>query len=156
MPRKTSKTSKDSGILKLMKQDHDQVKQLFRQFDRTIEKDQSEAKSIADKIISELQLHTQLEEQIVYPHLKAQDEKLFHEAEEEHHVAEFLMKELEKMDSNDPAFPAKVMVLRENVEHHIKEEEAEMFDRISQLPQDRLEELAEKWQEQKEKAMSKR
>jgi hypothetical protein len=133
-----------------MKKDHDEVKKMFKQFEKDVESSPVQASSLGQKILSELELHTKLEEAIVYPDLQKQDEDLYHEAEEEHHVADVLIKEVGAMSSTDPSYKAKMMVLRENVEHHIQEEEKEMFKKIKKVEKSRLDRMAEQWRSRKQ------
>ena len=122
--------------LKLLKTDHDKVKKLFKQFEEAHEKGNKLAMGeLAGVIISELELHTSVEEEFVYPDTKAQSDDLKEltlEAYEEHNVAKKLIEEIKSMDpASDPeVFAAKVKVLQENVEHHIEEEENEMFPKV--------------------------
>ena len=136
-------------ILNLLKKDHDQVKKMFKQFEKDIEKSPQQAQGLGQEIISELELHTKLEERIVYPDLQKQDEDLYHEAEEEHHVADLLLKEVKELPPGDPSYKAKMMVLRENVEHHIEEEEGEMFKKIKKVDKTRLDRMASEWRTSK-------
>ncbi|HET9200908.1 MAG TPA: hemerythrin domain-containing protein [Dehalococcoidia bacterium] len=142
--------SSQPEILNLLKKDHDEVKRMFKQFEKDVERSPQQAATVGHKILSELELHTKLEEAIVYPDLQRQDEDLYHEAEEEHHVADLLMKEVQGMNPGDPTYKAKMMVLRENVEHHIQEEENEMFKKIKKVEKARLDRMAEQWRSRKE------
>lgn len=136
-------------LLDLIKQDHDQVKELFQRFQQTYESDKQEARQIAQQIISDLTTHSELEEELVYPGLRQQDERLFYAAREEHHVAEMLLEELEDMSIEDPSYMAKMNVLRENVNTHIEEEESEIFQKLGQLPQDTLRDMSQAWRSRK-------
>ncbi len=86
-------------------------------------------KKLADKICAELTLHTQLEEEIIYPAFreKLTDAKdLVDEAQVEHDSAKMLIKQIQQMQADEELFDAKVKVLSEYIEHHVKEED-EMF-----------------------------
>jgi hemerythrin superfamily protein len=145
-----SKTAAESGdILALLKEEHDEVKALFDQFESEADEDPKAGKATADKILAELMRHAEMEEQIVYPSLKEQDEDVYYEAHEEHHVAELLMAEIGKM-SPDGAWKAKVIVLAENARHHIEEEESEGFTELKALGKEKLQELAQQWRTAKE------
>lgn len=74
---------------------------------------------------------------------------LFYEAREEHHMAEVLLEELEEMSIEDPSFTAKMMVLRENVTTHIEEEESQVFQKLSELPEDTLRDMSQAWRSRK-------
>lgn len=136
-------------ILKLIKQDHDSARGLFKEFEQSIESSAKKAQGICENILMELDLHTELEEKIVYPELKKLDEDLFNEAAQEHHVAELLIKEIRESKLEAPVLKAKMLVLHEIVEHHMEEEEAEMFEQIRQIPQDRLQKMGSEWEKMK-------
>jgi hypothetical protein len=139
-------------VLRLIKEDHTKVKKLFRDFEKTVASNIQEAAVISQQILAELSLHTELEEQIIYPLLQEQYPELFYEAQEEHHVAKILMDELQQLEAEEPAWSAKMMVLRENVEQHIKEEESAMFDKLRELSSRRLTQAAKTWEAQKSSA----
>ena len=84
--------------------------------------------------------------------MKDQDPKIFYESREEHHVVDLLIEELQQLKVSDPAYAAKMAVMEESGKHHIQEEENEMFKLINQLPEDTLDELAEVWKKQKQRA----
>ena len=141
-------------ILDLIKEEHDRVKDLFNQFEGQVRSDQGQAEVTARQIITELEGHTQREEQLVYPRLRELNTDLFYEAEEEHHVADLLIRELKQGSPRDPSYEPKMMVLRTNVEHHMEEEEDKIFDQIGRLPEDMLDNLAAQWQSARSRAMS--
>jgi len=112
----------------LLKKDHDAVKKLFDRFEDT--ETTSEMKEIVREACAELKVHARVEEEIFYPSLrqKMEDEDgLLDEADEEHHEAKILVAELELMSGDEDNYRAKFEVLAENVRHHIKEEEGELF-----------------------------
>jgi hypothetical protein len=115
--------------IKLLKEDHKKVKQLFERFEKT---EGEEKMQIAQTVISDLKAHDAMEMEIFYPaaRQKMEDSSVMNEAEEEHHVVQILLGELEQFDEVDERFEAKFMVLAENVKHHIKEEEDEMLSKI--------------------------
>jgi hemerythrin superfamily protein len=121
----------------LLKKDHLTVKRLFERF----EKARSGKKEIANRIVKELAVHAAIEEQLFYPaaRLKAkrsgmeEAEEQVLEALEEHHVAKWLLAEIDKLDEDDERFEAKVTVLMESVKHHIQEEEGTLFRSIRRL-----------------------
>ena len=139
------RTSRNPEILVLLKKDHDTVKKMFREFERSAKSDSNRAGQVAEEIFTELKVHTECEERIVYPRLRRVDEEIFHEAEEEHHVVDVLMGELNELQPDSPTYKAKMLVLRENVEHHIREEESEMFRQIRRLPKVELDQAARAW-----------
>lgn len=121
-----ARSSKSAGALTLLKQDHAEVKDLFDEFEDS--EDLDDKKTLAIKAISELKVHARVEEEIFYPALRqAGAADVVEEADEEHHVAKLLIAELELMNGSEENFEAKFTVLAENVRHHIKEEEKEVF-----------------------------
>jgi hemerythrin superfamily protein len=131
----------------LLKTDHKTVKSLFTKFSRLGDGAKKSKRDIVDKIIEELSVHAAIEEQVFYPTVRREvegaDEEVL-EALEEHHVAKWLLSELDGMDPNDERFDAKVKVLIESVKHHIGEEESALFPEVRQaLGRKRLQELGE-------------
>ena len=139
--------------LQLLREDHNRVKEMFQRFEKS--EAASEKKEIANTAIMELMVHAQIEEEIFYPALKKQlgDVMMLHEAEQEHHVAEVLMDELQTMRLNDKTFEAKFMVLAENVKHHIDEEEGELFPKAAEAGMPRLNEVGDRLQARKMELM---
>jgi hypothetical protein len=129
------------------------VKRLFREHERAADSDPQRATDLKREIISELERHSKMEEQIVYPALKEKDEELFHEATEEHHAVDLLIGEVTNATPDNPAYKAKMSVLRENVEHHIEEEEGDGFKQLKKLSPERLTQIARRWQEMKEEGI---
>lgn len=135
------------GIV-LLKEDHKQVKRLFREFEKLKATGTTAAKrKLVDKIRSELVAHSFIEESIFYPAVRAQvadsDADVL-ESVEEHHVMAWLLSELEGLSPTDETFDAKVTVLIENVEHHIGEEESELFPEVRKaLGRNKLIEIGE-------------
>ena len=110
----------------LLKQDHKAVKSLFSQFDKAGDDAFQKKRAIVDKIIEELSIHAAIEEQHFYPAARAaveEAEDAVLESLEEHHVAKWVLSELEDMDPKAERFNAKVTVLKENILHHAEEEE---------------------------------
>jgi len=112
--------------LALLKKDHDTVKDLFDKFEKA--EGRPIKKKIVKQALSELKVHAAVEEELFYPAIRRSVGKdLMNEADEEHHVAKVLIAELEDMDGREDHYDAKFTVLAENVRHHIKEEENEVF-----------------------------
>jgi hemerythrin-like domain-containing protein len=127
------KGTKKENAISLLKADHQQVKDLFDKFEDT--KGLAAKRKIASQAIAELKVHAAIEEEIFYPALRQQiddEEGLLEEADEEHHVAKFLIAELEQMEGDEDHWEAKFTVLAENVRHHIKEEEGELFPKAKE------------------------
>jgi hemerythrin-like domain-containing protein len=137
------------NALELLIGDHNRVKGLFARFEEAHEKeDEAKQQALASKIVQELQVHMELEETIFYPAVEDVKEKvhdLVVEGEEEHGVAKSLMAEASSLDPSDEHWAAKVKVLQEAIDHHVEEEESEMFPKIrSALRAEQLESLGEK------------
>ncbi len=115
--------------LQLLKRDHDKVKKLLTEGEETTERAEKTRTELLATIKQELTVHEDIEETIFYPalkeHPKAKDIVL--EAYEEHNVVDTVMGELEATDVSDERWAAKFKVMKENIEHHIEEEEGEMF-----------------------------
>ena len=117
----------------VLKHDHRTVDELFSKFEKAGPHAYATKRKLVDRIIRELSTHAAIEEQIFYPavrHTLGQTEDQVLEALEEHHLVKLTLAELEKLDARDERFDAKVTVLIENVRHHVKEEEGEMFPTV--------------------------
>lgn len=148
----TDKTEKKApDAVSLLKADHRQVKEWFREFE---EATASKVKQkLATNICQALLVHTQIEEEIFYPaFLQAtKDKDIHHEAEVEHSSAKQLIAEIEDSSPADDYFDSKVHVLSEMIKHHVKEEEQAdgMFDEAKKSHMD-LKALGERLLERKE------
>ena len=113
-------------VFTMLKADHKKVKALFAVYQEATPRKQQD---IAQTVIQELEIHAELEEELIYPAIRKgiKDDKLMNEATEEHHLVHVLIAELKELDSRDATFIAKFTVLGELVKHHVKEEEGEMF-----------------------------
>jgi hemerythrin superfamily protein len=113
----------------LLKEDHEKVKSLFEELEKTGDKAVKKREELFSRLKTELTIHANAEEKFYYPRLKDEKESrdTTLEAFEEHKVAKRLLKELEAMPKEGDEWAAKLKVLMENVEHHIKEEENELF-----------------------------
>jgi hemerythrin-like domain-containing protein len=141
--------------IELLKNDHDEVKELFKQYEKAGDNALSKKLALFEQIRDALTVHMDIEETIFYPAVKAvRDEKVkdeVREADEEHHVVKLLLAELGKMNLSDEQFDAKLTVLKENVEHHIEEEEDELLpDAEKKLSSELLEQLGDEMEERKE------
>jgi len=119
----------------LLKADHDKVKRLLNELETTTERGIKTRAELFSTIKGELTIHEIIEEEIFYPELKAHPKAkdIVLEGYEEHHVVDTLMKELEELDVTDESWGAKAVVMKENIEHHIEEEEGEMFRKARQV-----------------------
>jgi hypothetical protein len=121
--------------LTLLKQDHDKMRKLLDELESTTERGVKTREDLFTRIKGELSVHEIIEEEIFYPalkdHPKAKDIVL--EAYEEHHVVDTVMAELEGLPVDDETWGAKAKVMQENVQHHMEEEEGEMFQKARQV-----------------------
>jgi predicted DNA-binding protein len=119
----------------LLKADHEKVKGLLDELESTTERGIKTRTELFATIKGELTLHEIVEEEIFYPELKAHPKAvdIVLEGFEEHHVVDLLMSELEALDVSDETWGAKAIVMKENIEHHIEEEEGEMFKQARQV-----------------------
>lgn len=113
-------------VLAMLKADHKKVKALFAEYNDATSRKQQE---IAHTVIEELDIHAELEEELIYPAIRkgTKDDEVMNEANEEHHLVHVLIAELKNLEPSDDTFKAKFTVLGELVKHHVKEEEGEMF-----------------------------
>lgn len=142
--------------LKLLKEDHKKVKMLFGEVEELGERASSARKKLFQKIDEELTVHSKIEETIFYPEFRRRaedseerDEVL--EAYEEHSIVKTLIGELENLDPKDETYKPKLSVLKDMVDHHVKEEENTMFKMARDIfEKDELEEIGERLMEAKE------
>ena len=122
---------KKNDAVDLLDADHIAVKKLFQEFGKLAEAKAaaSKRKALADEICRSLTVHATIEEEIFYPVARAavKDDPLMDEATVEHASAKELIAQIEGMGADEPLFDAKVVVLGEQIDHHVKEEREEMF-----------------------------
>ncbi|HZO02843.1 MAG TPA: hemerythrin domain-containing protein, partial [Burkholderiales bacterium] len=120
---------KPESAIALLMEDHEYVKKAFRAFEKMDEEDQP---ALVKQVCAALKVHTKIEEEIFYPAVRRaiKDPDLMNEAEVEHDSAKSLIRQLERMKPGDPKFAATFTVLGEYVNHHVKEEEEEMFPKV--------------------------
>jgi hemerythrin superfamily protein len=117
----------------LLKADHKTVEALFRKFERAGRNAKKMKRRLVDQIVRELVVHSVIEEQIFYPAVRSKGGKLEEMillSLEEHHVAKWLLKELEDLSPDAERFEAKVLVLMESIRTHVAEEEREVFPQV--------------------------
>jgi hemerythrin superfamily protein len=142
--------------LKLLKEDHDRIKPLLAEIKETTERAEKTRSELFSRIKEELTVHEVIEEEIFYPTLKEHPKakEIVLEGYEEHDVVNILMGELDGMEPTDERFGPKVNVMAENIEHHIEEEEGDMFKKARQvLSENELEELGRVMEARKVEAM---
>jgi hypothetical protein len=143
------------NALTLLEDDHRKMRKLLDQLETTTERGVRTREELYSTIKGELTIHELIEEEIFYPalkqHPKARDIVL--EGYEEHHVVDLVMAELENLPVDDESWGAKATVMKENVEHHMQEEEGDMFKQArSVFDRADLEELGERMAARKEEA----
>ncbi len=116
-------------VLTLLKEDHGRIKKILEEGESTTERGEKTRTELFLRLKTILTAHEAMEEEVLYPALKAHPKakELTLEAYEEHHVVDLVMEELEKTPVTDEQWGAKFTVAKENIEHHIEEEEGEMF-----------------------------
>ncbi|MGC2035267.1 MAG: hemerythrin domain-containing protein [Thermoplasmata archaeon] len=141
-------TKKKEDAINIIKRDHDQLKELFEEFEKTEEP--SKRRQIAKRAIEDLKIHAVIEEELFYPRVRAKvGDDTMNEADEEHHVAKVLVAELDSMGPRASHFEAKFIVLAESVRHHMKEEETEMLPKARKADLD-FEEIGREMLQRKE------
>lgn len=121
--------------LKLLIADHREASEMFEQFENLGDRAKAGKQKLVQKVCKALLVHTQIEEEILYPAVRAAIKELEDKIDEalvEHAAAKDLIRQLHDMDPEDDLYDAKVKVLGEEVEHHVGEEEKEMFPKIRQ------------------------
>ncbi len=121
--------------LALLKKDHDQVKKLLKDLDDTTDRAIKTRQDLFERLKFSLTVHEQMEEAVLYPALKehAETKEIVLEAYEEHDLVDTILGELEQTPFDDETWHAKLTVMRENLLHHIQEEEDEMFGQVRRL-----------------------
>jgi hemerythrin superfamily protein len=145
--------TKTQDAITLLKEDHRAVEKLFKEYEGASGEGRKE--KLARKICLELIVHTTIEEEIFYPACDGKiEEDLLKEAYVEHDAAKVLIAEVEAgSGQTDDFFDAKVQVLSEEIEHHVKEEEGKLFPQVRKADID-LEALGERLAERKRELMS--
>ena len=137
-PRKKSSPGAEKDAIALLKADHERVRGLLAELEKTTEKAGTKRQKLLATIEQELKVHTKIEEDVFYPAFfdacqKIDDKELYYEALEEHHVVDLVLPEIKQADPSTEQFAAKAKVLKDLVEHHAGEEESEMFPRARTL-----------------------
>jgi len=130
--------------LELLKEDHRKVGDLFARFKAT--GDENKHQQLFEQIRIELEIHTHIEETVLYPAFEkyGQLKALVLEAYEEHKQIKTLISEVIALNEGSERFDAKLKVMGENVEHHVKEEEGEMFPKVKKFfDRNQLEQLGQ-------------
>jgi iron-sulfur cluster repair protein YtfE (RIC family) len=141
------------NAFELLKQDHKKVSGIFEKLEPTTERGVKTREELFAQLKQELDIHARIEEEIFYPAIKNAEEThdITLEAYEEHNVVKQLLSELEELPVDDETWGAKLKVLKENVEHHVEEEENEMFPSAREvLSNDQIEALGTRMEASKQ------
>ncbi len=151
---KTTGASASNEATKLLTQDHKDVHALFQHYKKLMKADAdgSDRQALAEEICTQLTVHATIEEEIFYPAARSADvdSDLLDEAEVEHASAKELIAQLRAMSPDDALYDAKVTVLGEYIDHHVKEEQDELFPKCRKADMDLVmlgEELAARKEE---------
>ncbi|HEX6707297.1 MAG TPA: hemerythrin domain-containing protein [Albitalea sp.] len=141
MATRNASSSRSSGsgsknkITAMLKADHKKVKKAFKDFEKLDpQEDPESCQALVSQTLAEIEVHAELEEQLFYPAARGaiKEEDLIDEAEVEHMTAKVLIEQLKGMGPDDEKFAATFKVLGEYLNHHIQEEEGEMFPQLTQ------------------------
>jgi hemerythrin superfamily protein len=130
---KSNAMAAGQDAIALLTADHREVADMFEQFDQLGDRATTSKEKLKDKICKALIAHTTIEEEIFYPAVREtieDGEDMVDEAVVEHAAAKDLIKQLQEMQPDDELYDAKVKVLGEQIEHHVQEEEKEMFPKV--------------------------
>lgn len=150
--------TKDFDAIDILVGDHRRVSKLFKEFEQIKDGDDLEAcMEIIESACAELKIHSMLELEIFYPalrgHADEEIEDLLNEADVEHESVELLIEKLADLDPSDPMYAANFTVLAEYVEHHVEEEEKELFPKVRKMEDLDLEELGAEMQARKDELL---
>lgn len=126
------------NAIDLLKADHVRVKDILTQLSESTDRAVKKRTDLLAKLEMEVSIHTRLEEEILYPAFKKaggkEDAEMYYEAKEEHRTVDSLvLPDLKATDPSQPEFAGRVKVVKELLEHHIEEEEKEMFPQANKL-----------------------
>jgi hemerythrin-like domain-containing protein len=150
MAQRNKKMGQPKDAIAMLKADHQRVRDLFQQYEAT---SHVEARwTIAEEVFIELETHAQLEENIFYPAVNEETDEgpeLVKESLAEHETMKNLIQQLRDMGPHSRGFDAKFRELLQNVEHHVEEEEAEMFPLAKEELEEDMQDLRDEMQELK-------
>ncbi len=150
-----SKKAIAPSVTDMLREDHNKVKSLFDEFEQT--NDVRVKQRIANTAMTEMEIHSMLEEELIYPAIRSEidDDDLMDEALEEHHVVYVLIEELKTMKQQDAHYDEKFAELAENVKQHIQKEESKILPKAEDSEID-WETLSSQARKQKEQLLIKR
>ena len=143
------------NALDLLKKQHEEVSKLFKKYEKLAEDAVDERQELFEQIADRLAAHATIEEKFFYPSIKSEGtEDIVRESLEEHLSVKRLIADLLDMEPDDEAFDAKMQVLREQIEHHVEEEEDDMFKKVrKECSKEQLEDLGLQMEEEYEELM---
>jgi hemerythrin-like domain-containing protein len=150
MPTRQNNHEQPGDAIAMLKADHQRVRDLFSQYEAT--SNHATKRTLAAQVFMELETHAQLEENIFYPAVNEGTDEgpdLVKDSVQEHETVHLLIQELQGMAHDTDAFDTKFQELVQHVEHHVEEEEAEMFPLAEQELAEDLDEMSEEMQEMK-------
>jgi hemerythrin-like domain-containing protein len=150
MPTRQHDHEHSGDAIAMLKADHQRVRDLFSQYEAS--SNRATKRTLAQQVFMELETHAQLEENIFYPAMNEGTDEgpdLVKESVQDHETVHQLIQELQGMAHDTDAFDAKFQELIRNVEHHVEEEESEMFPLAEQELAEDLDEMSEEMQEMK-------
>lgn len=154
MAKSRSKSGDQQNAIDLLLEDHKSAQKLFKEFEKADREDTEAIEELVTTACRELKVHSMLEKELFYPAVRDQvdkdeDEDLLNEADVEHQTVDQLIDTLEGMDADDPMYCAYFTVLSEYVQHHVKEEEKEMFPRVKKMKELDLDALGSEMMQRK-------
>ena len=156
MATRRNDTGQPEDAIELLRADHQKVRDLFQDYENA--QDQKAKHQIAQQVFVELETHAQLEENVFYPAFRQEADQegkqLVAESLQEHQTVKELIEELRELDADDEAFDAKFHQLMEDVEHHVEEEESEMFPEAEVALTEQAEDLMDEMQELKKQLLT--
>lgn len=120
-------------ILHRLKEDHQKVEKMFQKIEQLSERAEKTRQKLFTDLKTEILAHAKTEQKVFYDRMKDQDKKMIKEAESEHQEVEQLLKELSGKRKSAEEFTLQLQELKENVQHHVEEEESEIFDRAREI-----------------------
>lgn len=144
------------NAITMLKADHATLKRLLRELSETSERATKQRELLVERIEREVKMHAQVEEEVFYPAFKAatrgeEAEEMFYEAAEEHHIVDMVLPALKAANPKSHEFGAKAKVLKDLIEHHVREEETEMFvEARERFSEEQLRELGDLMQARKD------
>jgi hemerythrin superfamily protein len=151
------KSAKSADIIEMLKEDHERVRAMFEEFEGLDpEEDREAMQAIVEQTCAELEVHATLEEELFYPQVREalEEADIVDEAEVEHQSARDLIEQLKALAPDDAKYAATFKVLGEYVNHHVEEEEGEMFKQVKKAKALDLEAMAEEAKTRKAQLMA--